>query len=351
MTHFNGLLLSVLLSISFASVGSANEELLSSGSPVKVPALHKMPLQEYRQLRLQKHFQEQAEAKKRDLQRQLKPDQDLNASKYEAVVTYMEQLHAQFPETTELFDLGLNDDSVMIKGIRIGFGSLNNLVVATHHGNEYGSAEIAKAFAASIAKEPLMDQSIYIIPVLNINGYNRNSRNETKKGESFDPNRDYQGPCISNSDHNLNSTRLLAEFLEKKNIISSMTLHTHFPAITYPWGVSSSTTKTPDQSFFEQLAKYAATGNNYYIGTSADVVYPADGTFEDFAYWKYGVWSLLYEIGTSHTPSPTTIEKLIRETVPGMKLVFKNSRLERSKDFAFKGNCNARVRSFDPHME
>ncbi len=351
MNHFVKLVSVLFLSLSFQVAQAEEQDPISKGSPLKVESLHRMPLQQYRSLRLQQHLKELAEERKRVLRSDVEV-QDDRPTKYEAVVTYMEQLHAQYPEVTELFDLGLNDDNVMIKGIRIGSGSLNNLVVATHHGNEFGSTEVAKAFAASLAKEPLQDQSIFIIPVLNINGYNRNSRNETAKGVSYDANRDYDGPCVGGQhSHALNSTRLLAEFLEKKNIVSSMTLHTYFPAITYPWGVSSSTTKTDDHAFFQELVKFAATGNNYYLGTSTDVVYPADGTFEDFAYWKHGVWSLLYEIGTTHSPSPTAIEKVIRETLPGMRLVFKNSQLERSKNHGFKGSCNARIMSFDPHME
>ena len=349
MNHLVKLLSVICLSVSIQAA-HAEEGDVSSGSPLKVESLHRMPLQQYRSLRLQQHLKEQAEQKKRVLRSDVSVEED-RPTKYEAVVTYMEQLHAQYSETTELFDLGLNDDNVMIKGIKIGSGSLNNLVVATHHGNEYGSTEVAKAFAASMAKEPLADQTIYVIPVLNINGYNRNSRNETAKGVSYDANRDYPGPCVSKNTHALNSTRLLAQFVDQKNIVSSMTLHTYFPAITYPWGVSSSTTKTDDHTFFQELVKLAATGNNYYLGTSTDVVYPADGTFEDYAYWKHGVWSLLYEIGTTHSPSPTAIEKVIRETLPGMRLVFKNSQLERSKNHDFKGNCNARILSFDPHME
>lgn len=331
-----------------ASVDHEAEEI--SGSPYKVQSMHRMPLKEYRELRLQKHLQELAEQKKRGSQVEVDVEAG-QATKYEAVVAFMEQLHAQYPETTQLFDVGLNDDSVMIKGIQIGSGNLHNLVVATHHGNEYGSTEVAKAFAAALAKEPLPDQTIYVIPVLNINGYNRNSRYESLKGSSFDSNRDYPGPCLTKKSHALKSTSLLADFLEKENIITSMTLHTYFPAITYPWGVTSSTTKTDDNNYFQELVKLAATGNNYYLGTSTDVIYPADGTFEDYAYWKHGVWSLLYEIGTSHSPSPTAVEKAIRDTLPGMRLVFKNSLLERSHQHEFKGSCNSRVRSFDPHME
>ena len=31
-------------------------------------------------------------------------------------------------------------------------------------------------------------------------------------------------------------------------------------------------------------------------GASTDVVYPCDGAFEDYAYWKHGMWSLLLEL-------------------------------------------------------
>ena len=70
---------------------------------------------------------------------------------YSQVQIFMRQLAALHPESTQLVSVGLSDSGQIIEGLRIGSGHIKNLIVATHHGNEYGSTEVAKAFALSAA--------------------------------------------------------------------------------------------------------------------------------------------------------------------------------------------------------
>ena len=42
--------------------------------------------------------------------------------------------------------LRISGDTII--GLKIGNGPVNNLVVGTHHGNEYGATEVTRAFAA-----------------------------------------------------------------------------------------------------------------------------------------------------------------------------------------------------------
>ena len=130
---------------------------------------------------------------------------------------------------------------------------MNSLIVGTHHGNEYGSTAVALGAADALAKNPVKGQTVYIIPVLNVTGYNRNSRNETGVGGSFDANRDYTGPCASGKSYNLKSTKALADFLEAKNIQISATLHTYWPAVVYPWGISTHDLSTPYDAQYIKL--------------------------------------------------------------------------------------------------
>lgn len=266
---------------------------------------------------------------------------------YATVKEFIKNLALQNPTTTELVSIGYSSNKEEILGLKIGNGSVNHLVVATHHGNEYGSTEVAKAFAAELAKEPLRDRTVFIIPVLNTSGYNKNQRNEL----GFDPNRDYPGPCVTSNSFNLNSTKALADFVEKNNIVASATLHTYYPGVLYPWGISTHDLVTPYESDFIHLAQLATIESHYKVGNSTEELYPADGTFEDYAFWKHGVWSLLFELGFTHSPSQKQIDEMIRVNIPGLRRMLAQAPVARAVDHDFRGKCDVRLKALDRHDE
>lgn len=273
------------------------------------------------------------------------------ASSYNEVKSFMSLLATQYPGTTKIFILGDSDSGEKIQGVMIGSGLIKNLVVATHHGNEYGSTEVAKAFAASVAQNPIPGRTLYIVPVLNISGYNALQRRESVGFNTYDPNRDYPGPCGTEGPHRLKSTRALAQFVERENIVASATLHTYYPAVVYPWGMSTHDLSTPYDDLFKTLVQAATVESHYEVGNSTEVIYPADGTFEDYAFWKHGVWSLLFELGFSHSPSQGDIKEMIRVNVPGLRRMMEQTPHERATDHDFKGKCDLRMRGLDRHDE
>jgi carboxypeptidase T len=240
----------------------------------------------------------------------------------------------------------------MIEGVAIGNGPVHNLVVATHHGNEYGSTEVGMAFATSIADHPIANQTVYVIPVLNISGYNRKQREESAKGNSYDPNRDYPGPCGTEGPHHLQSTASLAKFIDHENIIVSATLHTYSPAVVYPWGIPTNDTNTPYDNIFMTMVNNATEMSHYTVGNSTEVIYPAAGAYEDYAYWKLGVWSILFELGHSHNPSQADINEMARVNIPGLRKMLEQAPVERAVDHAFTGKCStSRLAHLDKHDE
>lgn len=264
------------------------------------------------------------------------------AVRYENIVIRMEQIVKKYPNNAQIFILGKNDQGEAIKGLKIGNGAINSLVVATHHGNEYGSTEVGMGFAEDIAKTPLKDQTLYVIPVLNISGYNLNRREESFKNQKLDSNRDYTGPCVVKPTFQLKSTSMLAQFLVDKKIVSSVTLHTHFPGVLYPWGISTHDLSTPYDATYIELTKGATKESGYKWGNNTELLYPADGTFEDYAYWKHGIWSLLFELGFTHDPDPQEVANMISVNNPGLRRFFENAPKTRATDFAFKGQCDTR---------
>jgi predicted deacylase len=271
--------------------------------------------------------------------------------KYPQVVDFLKTLESKYPSRVSRFVLGKSDSGVNIEGIRIGTGATRGMIVATHHGNEYGSSEVALAAAADIADRPVPGWSVFVVPVLNVGGYNSRSREEKASGTSHDPNRDYPGPCGSDSEFALRSTKALADFVERESIVNVATLHTYYPAVVYPWGFGTRDLETEHQAEFVKLVEAAAAESKYETGNSTQVIYPANGTFEDYAFWKHGIWSLLFELGFSHSPRVAEIEEMVRVNVPGLRALLETAPKARAARHAFTGQCDSSLRILDRRDE
>lgn len=266
-----------------------------------------------------------------------------SATNYDRVVTTIQQIAKENPGTTKLISIGVSDKGVPIQALQIGDGPVNSLIVATHHGNEYGSTAVALGVADSLAKKPIDGQTVYLVPVLNIGGYNQSNRYESNMTSSFDPNRDYTGPCVSGRSFNLKSTKALADFIDQKNVVISATLHTYWPAVVYPWGISTQDLSTPYDNEYKALVAAATKESGYQTGNNTEVLYPADGTYEDYAYWKHGIWTLLFELGFSHSPDQTAIKNMVDVNVPGLRRFLEQSPKTRATNHGFTGKCDLKV--------
>jgi len=272
--------------------------------------------------------------------------------KYADVKMFVQRLAATYPDKVKTFSLGVSDSKDEILGVKIGSGPVHNIVVSTHHGNEYGSAELALAFAESVAKAPIDGQTIYVIPVLNIGGYNARTREELDgRGTSYDPNRNYPSPCGTEGPFTLKSTKALADLVEREKIVTSATLHTYYPAVMYPWGISTRDLATPYPDEFNKLVNDATEESHYQVGNSTEVLYPADGAYEDYAFMQHGIWSILFELGYSHTPSESEIQTMVSTNVPGLRRMFVNAPKVTAVNHAFTGTCDKTLRSRDKHDE
>jgi predicted deacylase len=255
--------------------------------------------------------------------------------KYSDIQRDLRALAQEDPARVQVVDIGRNDTGQMIQALKVGSGKVKTLVVGTHHGNEYGSTEVALAFAHSVAEDPIDGQTVFVIPVLNVSGYNERNRYEIGQ----DPNRDYPGPCGTNGPFKLRSTKALADLIARENIVTSATLHTHSPFVLYPWGFSTHDTKTEHDDLYIGLAEAAAIDSGYPVGNSADALYPADGCYEDYAMWKHGIWSLLFEMGDTHSPDEDGIDEMIRGNVPGLRRFLESAPTKRAEKHAFTGEC------------
>lgn len=236
------------------------------------------------------------------------------------------------------FTLGRNDQGSILYGYSYeGVGDkkkVNHLVVAAHHGNESLSADLTYEFIKSLGSSngvAFKNKRIFIIPILNQPGFDKREREEVASGVSYDPNRDYPDPCINKENFKLKSTLLLANFVREKNIVGAVTIHGYYGSLTYPWGIYTDDYRSLDHDLFEIKAKEAVTHNSYTTGTHADILYPAGGAFEDWAYFKYGVWSLLVEL--ENRPNFEDDVKMLYSSINSFPSA-------RSRDHRHLGNCS-----------
>jgi hypothetical protein len=259
------------------------------------------------------------------------------ADDYDKVLSRLAELD-KLPNTT-LFSLGKNDQGRDIMGIVVGdagTATIKHAVVGTHHGNEKASAEVPLLFTEMIIKAYDPSVLYYIVPVLNISGFNVSRREETgSDGRTHDANRDYEDACTTKNDFQLKSTTLIAELVDRENIVSAVTVHGYIGTFTYPWGPEARDYTTQDDSFFEEWAKKAVKINNYKTGTHGAAIYPATGAFEDWAYYKLGVWSFLMEIRSPYADLKKDAQTLVE--------FFKNSPTERSRNVGQHVNCMDRI--------
>jgi predicted deacylase len=272
---------------------------------------------------------------------------------YDDVKAFVQKLASDHRENVSQFVLGKSDSGEDIVGLKIGNGLIHNILVSTHHGNEYGSTEVALAFAESLAANPIPNQTLYVIPVLNIGGYNARNREETdSRGVSDDPNRNYPGPCGTEGPFTLKSTRALADFIDHEHIVVSATMHTYYPAVVYPWGISTHDLNTPYMTEFTKLVDDATKESHYEVGNSTEVIYPADGAYEDWAFWKHGIWSILFEIGETHSPGQSQIRDMVATNVPGLRRMFENGPTVTATQHEFTGRCDTMLARYrDRHDE
>lgn len=261
------------------------------------------------------------------------------AADYDRILAKMQDF-SKSPHAA-LFSLGKNDQGQDIMGLVIGdegTAKIRHLVVGTHHGNERAAAEVPLHFIDQALTNYNPEILFYVIPVLNISGYNANRRQETgADAQTYDSNRDYEDACEVKHDFELKSTALIADFLALEEIVSAVSVHGYVGTFTFPWGMNTSNFQTLDNAMLVQWAKNTAKINGYRTGTHGDIVYPAEGSFEDYAYLKHGTYSFLMEI---RSPSSD-----LKKDALALHDFFRNSPPERSKYVGQRPNCVAHILS------
>lgn len=274
-------------------------------------------------------------------------DSATSGAKYAAVLAELAAIRAAHPSVAEVVSIGANDDGQSIAALRVSPspsvsdpGRTGHLVVGTQHGDEGAAATLALLFARKLARQAadgtlapaeFLAHEWLVVPVVNIPGFETGTREE----RGIDPNRDFPGPCTSDPGNRLASQRRLRELFDQRSFTGVVSLHGFVGTLTFPWGINTDQPHTTDHATFVTAASAAAAINGYQTGTSLDVVYAANGTFDDWAYWARGSYTLLVELdGESDADLDRTSDAMFE--------FFANLPATPSTSHAFTGSCLGR---------
>ena len=194
---------------------------------------------------------------------------------------------------------------------------------ATHHGNERSATESALGFIQKIIQEQqeaqiqkiLQSFNIYVIPILNPDGFIHQSRFDAK---GRDLNRNYPinhkgkiEPRIV-----LPEIKSIMKFMTRVHFFGAIALHSGMKGILWPWCHKSNENR--QQGMFHWLAKRFAKRMDFTYYTQSWQDYATQGEFIDYAYQTFGTIALTVEVSEEHTPPVEELNATVIKSVNSM---------------------------------
>jgi carboxypeptidase T len=262
------------------------------------------------------------------------------ATRYQELQASMRKIVAGHPGVARMFDVGPSDAGETIQGVRIGNGPARHLVLGGHHGDEIVAQAVVMELLRESAAHPLAGVSLYVVPVMNIGGYNGNRRDEKDaNGVDRDPNRAYPGPCGSYEPaFILRSARSLDAFLRSEGIVSAVDVHDGSALAAYPWSTGY-VLRPDDDADFLRLAGLLTQFSGFKYDVASEF-WSHRGVFKDYAYWNYGIWALLLEVSEDPNPSAPDLAQAVEVNVRGLVAFLKGAPAKRSGKHSFKHSCS-----------
>lgn len=260
---------------------------------------------------------------------------------------HLQQLANSDPDIASVFEVGTSHEGRTIWGIKITSpGDATDRKRILFNGCQHAREWIAVMVPVYIAEhliegwknnpeiQSFLDTTeVVIVPIVNPDGYEftyaaggdrfwrKNRRNNSGSCEGVDLNRNwdidwnggdstststcsdvYVGPSVF-SEPETQAMRTLIESLP--NFVTHIDFHSYSQLILKAWGYTS--TPHPDDEILQALGEamhdgyQSVHGEQYTVGTPGDVLYYADGTFQD---WTTSVGALGYTVELRPTGSP-----------------------------------------------
>jgi hypothetical protein len=253
---------------------------------------------------------------------------DLSFGQYhsqDAIKTYLSNAATAHPGLVTFTKLGTSRQGREIDAIAVSHKDPTTVPSiyfnGTHHGDEWSSTEGILGLADYLithhdepaVKSTLDNYAIYLQPLVNPDGHNARTREDS---QGNDPNRDYEYPGGSASAaYRLPEIKLVRDLVAKIKPRGAAAYHSGIEEVIWPWCYTSH--EAPNAEAVSTAGKMVADamGFDRYLQSYDD--YPTTGEFIDFTYSKYGTLSLTFEVSTAKTPSASTLDGIVKNSVKG----------------------------------
>ncbi|MES2769383.1 MAG: M14 family metallopeptidase [Bdellovibrionota bacterium] len=244
----------------------------------------------------------------------IQSDSGIFGPPYKNIVEELFSLEKAYPEYSEVIRYGTTIDGRPLSLIKIAKKSIKPkaskaiYIAGAIHGDEYLNIEdrLPRWFLEKGLRQTSINQffeeggSLYIIPILNPDGYDRRRR---QNSAGYDLNRDFDISIEPKIGFSQPETIALKSFLNaeaklERKLMLSMDYHCCTGAVLYPWSFTGPTLPMSAKNNFvtaSQMIKQHM-GNDFEYGTCPDILgYDAHGTSKDHYYEAYQTLAFTFE--------------------------------------------------------
>lgn len=258
------------------------------------------------------------------------PDAQYKTS--EEIENYLKDMHAKYPQLTEVKEVGKT-----LLGKSIWAMKISNLEIAEqkpallfngmHHAREVMGPEVALDIIETLltghGKDPKITHwvdanQIWVLPMFNVDGndivwqsdnmWRKNAREDygvdinrnypfawgTCNGSSpFKNAQDYRGPSAASEPE----TKVMMNFVKEIRPVFDISYHSYSELVIYPMGCNGQRTQNAD--VVEGLGKEMGKLLGYTAGTAWETLYSVDGGDIDWMYSEYQVIPYVIEVNNS----------------------------------------------------
>jgi carboxypeptidase T len=267
----------------------------------------------------------------------------------EEIEEFVQSIHAQYPEITEVKVIGKTLEGRDIHAIKISDNAKTDeaepvfLVNAMHHAREVMTPEVTTDMVAYLTSNYgtleevtkwVDNNEIWVIPMFNLDGNNKMWledsmwRKNTRNGHGVDINRNYPtgwNSCSGSSgstwaqDYRGTApasepeTKAMMNFVASIKPVFNISYHSYSELVIYPFGCRPR--KTPVEEAVESIGVELAKQIDYKPGTAWELLYNADGGDIDWMYTEHQVIPYVIELNSTMDGFHPNYSKMRDKTV------------------------------------
>lgn len=243
-------------------------------------------------------------------------DSGIRGPAYSEILAAHAQLATQYPGWASVHDYGASVDGRILRAVRIQNPDLPEgehrpgvIISGSIHGNEYLNIEdrLAAWFLANKATSPGLMRYlnaggvIYVIPILNPDGYDTRNRGNSN---GVDLNRDFDLIPVQEPNFREVETSSLRDFLDGEMAANMVDLrvtvdyHCCDGSLLFPWSYTMNDLPADTLAGHNTIARLMneIIGDDYRFGSTGQVLgYNPRGTSKDYFFAKYGALAFTFE--------------------------------------------------------